>query len=464
MGRGILALFQRLFGMGKNVAKTDAADVTKTDVGEVAGKFDETTKPGEFKKQGDIIGPEGETQTKVYSYRPESFTETQMRQGVGSFSDDALRERYIDEGFDDTMSLEEFIIQERRITPEMRTAELRDKGKIKSLEPLDEDLFKEGQKAVKQLQESGVMDETGGIPVEVLEAGKIAQAMGKASPEELKEIRGMANESVRMLEEMGLDVSRIDLDLVNNTDDMMLIHQEMLKIKKLTDSLQGGAGALPPDQLRKVIDAVRAEADKDLARALKMAEDALTPSEVEEAQKIILQIRDAFTESVRTGIYNSPFGRTKNSKGGRVKFGMGSVKVVNYLTKLFSKGNMKAADKIADKKQIENVIRDPDTELERTFKDNPVTGQKATPKDKMTIDEIRDMIQNDPRYDNLTAQQMDMVVRRETTRADFAYNMGIKPEEVDDGVVDLLMMEGYDKRFGFANGGGVGSLFKRKVA
>ena len=464
MGRGILALFQRLFGMGKNVAKTDVADVTKTDVGEVAGKFDETTQPGQFKKQGEIKDEEGQTETIIGSYRPESFTETQMRQGVGSFSDDALRERYIDEGFDDTMSLEEFIIQERRITPEMRTAELRDKGKIKSLEPLDEDLFKEGQKAVKQLQESGVMDETGGIPVEVLEAGKIAQAMGKASPEELKEIRGMANESVRMLDEMGVDVSRVDLDLVNNTDDMMLIHQEMLKIKKLTDSLQGGAGALPPDQLRKVIDAVRAEADKDLARALKMAEDALTPSEVEEAQKIILQIRDAFTESVRTGIYNSPFGRTKNSKGGRVKFGSGSVKVVNYLTKLFSKGNMKAADKIADKKQIENVIRDPDTELERTFKDNPITGQKATPKDKMTIDEIRDMIQNDPRYDNLTAQQMDMVVRRETTRADFAYNMGIKPEEVDDGVVDLLMMEGYDKRFGFANGGGVGSLFKRKVA
>ena len=400
MGRGILALFQRLFGMGKNVAKTDTADVTKTDVGEVAGKFDETTKPGEFKKQGDIIGPEGETQTKVYSYRPESFTETQMRQGVGSFSDDALRERYIDEGFDDTMSLEEFIIQERRITPEMRTAELRDKGKIKSLEPLDEDLFKEGQKAVKQLQESGVMDETGGIPVEVLEAGKIAQAMGKASPEELKEIRGMANESVRMLDEMGVDVSRVDLDLVNNTDDMMLIHQEMLKIKKLTDSLQGGAGALPPDQLRKVIDAVRAEADKDLARALKMAEDALTPSEVEEAQKIILQIRDAFTESVRTGVYNSPFGRTKNSKGGRVKFFMGTTKAGSYLMKLFGKMGMKAPDKIADKKQIENVIRDPDTELERTFKDNPITGQKATPKDKMTIDEIRDMIQHDPRYDN----------------------------------------------------------------
>ena len=86
-----------------------------------------------------------------------------------------------------------------------------------------------------------LMADIGDAPIsdEVLEAGKIAQAMGKANPEELKEIRGMANESVRMLDEMGLDVSRIDLDLVNNTDDMMLIHQEMLKIKKLTDSLQG---------------------------------------------------------------------------------------------------------------------------------------------------------------------------------------------------------------------------------
>ena len=403
---------------------------------------------------------------------------------MGSFSDEALTRRFYDEGFDDTMSPEEFIIQERRITPEMRTAELRDKGKIKSLtaDEIEDSLELTGkehpligqiamatgkkkievkQAIVDRMNEAyqpgdpkrtmiddddqigayisnntqprqvdefiaDLMADIGDAPLsdEVLEAGKIAQAMGKASPEELKEIRDMANESVRMLNEMGLDVSRIDLDLVNNTDDMMLIHQEMLK----------------------------------------MAEDALTPSEVDEAQKIILQIRDAFTESVRTGIYNSPFGRTKNSKGGRVKFFMGTTKAGSYLMKLFGKGNMKAPDKIADKEQIINVIRDPDTELERTFKDNPVTGQKATPKDKMTIDEIRDMIQNDPRYDKLTAQQMDMVVKREATRVDFAYNMGITPEEVSDDVVDLLMMEGYPSRFGMANGGGVGTLFKRKVA
>ena len=165
--------------MGKNVAKTDVADVTKTDVGEVAGKFDETTKPGEFKKQGDIIGPEGETQTKVFSYRPESFTETQMRQGVGSFSDDALRERYIDEGFDDTMSLEEFIIQERRITPEIRTAELRDKGKIKPLEEMVE--TNQGPMTKKEFETRRAQDEnpllggvTAGQKVKLLDERAIA--------------------------------------------------------------------------------------------------------------------------------------------------------------------------------------------------------------------------------------------------------------------------------------------------
>jgi len=107
----------------------------KTDLGEVTGGFDETTKPGEFKEQTPIIGPEGETQTKVFSYRPESFTDTQKRTGVGSFSDEALREQYFEGGFDDTMSLEEFIIQQRNITPDVRATELREKGRIEKIKP-----------------------------------------------------------------------------------------------------------------------------------------------------------------------------------------------------------------------------------------------------------------------------------------------------------------------------------------
>jgi len=132
--------------------KEAAEEFKKTDLSEVTGGFDETTKPMEFKEGKPIIGPEGETQTRVFSYRPESFTDTQKRTGVGSYSDEALREKYFDEGFDDTMSLEEFIIRERGITPEARAAELRDKGKVQTIEPAPKGAtFEEADDAMKKL-------------------------------------------------------------------------------------------------------------------------------------------------------------------------------------------------------------------------------------------------------------------------------------------------------------------------
>ena len=151
--------------------------------------------------------------------------------------------------------------------------------------------------------------------------------------------------------------------------------------------------------------------------------------------------------------------------GGRVKMAKaGSAGLMAILKKL----GMSGPDKIADKKQIENVIRDPKTDLERikeipdpTNPDVPI--RKGTPSNQPTIDEIRDMIQNDPRYDKLTARQMDQVILRETVRADFAYNSGVKPQDVPEEVIDMLIAEGYQSRFGFANGGGVGTLFKRKA-
>ena len=151
--------------------------------------------------------------------------------------------------------------------------------------------------------------------------------------------------------------------------------------------------------------------------------------------------------------------------GGRVKMSKaGSAGLMAILKKL----GMSGPDKIADKKQIENVIRDPKTDLERikeipdpTNPDVPI--RKGTPSNQPTIDEIRDMIQNDPRYDKLTARQMDQVILRETVRADFAYNSGVKPQDVPEEVIDMLIAEGYQSRFGFANGGGVGTLFKRKA-
>jgi hypothetical protein len=151
--------------------------------------------------------------------------------------------------------------------------------------------------------------------------------------------------------------------------------------------------------------------------------------------------------------------------GGRVKMSKaGSAGLMAILKKL----GMASPDKVADKKQIENVIRDPKTDLERVKEipdpTNPdVPMRKGTAPNQPTIDEIRDMIQTDPRYDKLTARQMDQVVLRETVRADFAYNSGVRPQDVPEEVIDMLIAEGYQSRFGFANGGGVGTLFKRKA-
>ena len=131
--------------------------------------------------------------------------------------------------------------------------------------------------------------------------------------------------------------------------------------------------------------------------------------------------------------------------------------IAGILRQLLRRSGMNAPDKVADKKQIQNVIRDPNTELERRYVEG-FDGTPPTPANRMTIDEIRDMVQKDPRYDKLTAKQMDEVIIKETIRADFAYNMGIKAEEVGDDIVEMLYRERYQNRFGFIGGGIVNTL------
>ena len=131
--------------------------------------------------------------------------------------------------------------------------------------------------------------------------------------------------------------------------------------------------------------------------------------------------------------------------------------IAGILRQLLRRSGMSAPDKVADKKQIQNVIRDPNTELERRYTES-IGGTPPTPANRMTIDEIRDMVQKDPRYDKLTAKQMDQVIIKETIRADFAYNMGIKAEDVGDDIVEMLYRERYQNRFGFIGGGIVNTL------
>jgi hypothetical protein len=165
MLKKIQEFFQSLLKTGKSgITKTDQAAETIEDLAEVYGKYDPTTPPGQFKEQKPIIDQEGNIKTRVASYTPEGFTETQKRTGVGSFSDESLREQYFDEGFDATESLEEFIIRKRGITPEARATELREKGRIKPLEEMVE--TNQGSMTKKEFETLKAQDENpllGGI-------------------------------------------------------------------------------------------------------------------------------------------------------------------------------------------------------------------------------------------------------------------------------------------------------------
>jgi len=446
---------------------------------------------------------------------------------------------------------------------------------------LDPELFKEGQKAVKDLQKAGVMDETGGIPVGKVMDDMIAETINPedAILKNMKSMERQAKEMQKQTEAMAEFTKRDQQQLTGAIDtfnrmldagddpaealqflkDTMkrtknasggrvgmflggpLIGKGIMEAAKLAqkgikpfgqkqtykqnvktvgmDKFQEGMkkqfdielykidkvrGGNPEEELFDLYEDIVAgkrysmlpEATK--SKMISQIEDSMKAMEVDggDYQNFRRYLQDQYGFADPTGIASGPGidrfpnfpagtglealqkgidkGQIKTMKADDLMKALKNIEdresganvipfkprekkayggISGLLKNLLMKGGMKAADKIADKKQIQNVIRNPNTDLERIYKDRPSTGTTATPRDRMTIDEIRDMIQNDPRYNKLTAAQMDDVVVKETIRADFAYNKGIKPEEVDDDIVEMLFMENYQNRFGFQVGG-----------
>ena len=114
--KGLGSFIKGLFGIADDVPTTtvDPDKIKKID--DFTSGYDKTTKPGEFKKGPEVIDEDGNPVAKEYSYNPESFTDMQRREGKGEFSDDALRQTYMDSVDADVMSLDEYIIQRRGIT------------------------------------------------------------------------------------------------------------------------------------------------------------------------------------------------------------------------------------------------------------------------------------------------------------------------------------------------------------
>jgi prefoldin subunit 5 len=177
---------------------------------------------------------------------------------------------------------------------------------------------------------------------------------------------------------------------------------------------------------------INKQRQKDLARAEELMMDMENFGK--SFDEIMQMVQD---EKVIPFMKFAPNPRTKKSAGG--------------LAKLFARMGMKAPDKVADVKQTKNIIRDPETDLSR---------RPDTPREKRTIDELEQMFMDDPRYTGMNAKEMQKLIDKEKIRADVSYNMDIAPEDIPDDMIEMLYQEGY--HLNFANGGGVGSLFKRR--
>jgi len=131
--KGIGSFLKKILGMADETVDVSPDKIKKID--DFTKGYDETTPPGEFKKQGEVIDEEGNVLTKEYSYNPESFSEMQKRTGVGEFSDDALSAKYVDSVDADVMSLDEYIMKVRGISLDQLETERALKARKTSPEP-----------------------------------------------------------------------------------------------------------------------------------------------------------------------------------------------------------------------------------------------------------------------------------------------------------------------------------------
>ena len=131
--KGIGSFLKSLLGMADETVNVSPDKIKKID--DFTEGFDETTKPGQFKEQTPTIDQEGNIQTRVASYRPESFSEMQKRRGVGEFSDDALSAKFVDSVDADVMSLDEYIMKVRGISLDDLEAERALRARKTSPEP-----------------------------------------------------------------------------------------------------------------------------------------------------------------------------------------------------------------------------------------------------------------------------------------------------------------------------------------
>ena len=118
----------------------------------------------------------------------------------------------------------------------------------------------------------------------------------------------------QLLDDAGIDTSNVDWKVLMNSDDLDAVKAEAIKLQE----------SLP---LTKSLEADSALAQADVATVQEMMEEAkLSGSETkfEEGKELLLKIKEAYEESIDTGVYKSPIKkRTEHATGGRIGFADG---------------------------------------------------------------------------------------------------------------------------------------------
>ena len=217
---------------------------------------------------------------------------------------------------------------------------------------------------------------------------------------------------------------------------------------------------MPPFGRSGETDKITPPPDDDLMSGIARSEKALKQKSIdlEKVEELMMNpenfgksidelMQEVQDDKVIPFIKYKPNPKPKKAKGGRIHAQGGGLGL------LLKALGMRAPDKIADVKQMKNVVRSSETDLTRL---------PDTPKNRPTIDEVEQMVIDDPRYKGKTQSEMLMKIDKEKIRADVAYNMNVEPKEIPDDVVDMLYQEGYHLKFATGGAVGVGSLFKRK--
>ena len=326
-------------------------------------------------------------------FGPGAFTETQRKNRVGEFTDEALADSYFDNKLDDLMPFSEYkdlrlnqgksltnILEDQRIIEDITPSVTnRRQGKSQDMEDSAERsiqfvaektglTFEEARLAIMQKMNQGYplddlkrtadndmssikayldnnLDYGADDVIEFLEdieeiafsgAIDLASDTAKIIPKptaissELDTVRKQAPIIKSQLEQMGLDTSKVDFDIIANTTDANVLKIEAEKLKSLMDNMLGGSMSdlAKSGNLETALAAISDEVTADLGRVQNMLMKAKTPAEGDELIKLLYKVKEEGEKAFRTGVYNSPIQtRTLNADGGRIGFKDGSGKL-----------------------------------------------------------------------------------------------------------------------------------------